>query len=72
MGQRLVVVRDRGAIDRNAESLDGCQLGELPEAAEQPAGRPPPEHELAAFLDPHERAREQRQVARLLARRDHR
>jgi hypothetical protein len=72
VGQRLLVVRDRGSIDRDAELLDDRQGRQLPQAAEQALGAPADEHHLAARLDPHVGPREQRKVALLLPRRDDR
>ncbi len=72
MRQRLVVVRDRRAIERDAEALGDVQLRQLPQPTEQATRWAPGKQELAALVDPYERARDQWQVASLLARRDHR
>jgi len=72
MSQRLVVTRDHRAIDIHAERLGELERRQLPQPAEQaiwPAAR---EDDLAGVFDPHERALDQRQVGRLLARGDHR
>jgi hypothetical protein len=63
VGQRLIVVRDRLVVGRPAEPEHRALLGELPQPAEQPAGAPPREHDPAVALDPHQRPREERQLA---------
>ena len=69
MRQRLVVMCDWSAIERNAERFCDLQGRQLPQPAEQTVGTPPREEDLVAFAHPHERAREDRQLALLLARR---
>ncbi len=68
MRQRLVVMCDRRVIERNAQSLGDLQGRQLPQPTEQPIGTTPREHDVVAFADPHERAREDRELALLLAR----
>jgi hypothetical protein len=70
--QRLVVIGDRCSIERNAER--GCDLDrrQLPQATEQTIGATAREEELVSLGDPDERAREDRQLAVLLARGDDR
>jgi hypothetical protein len=68
MRQRLVVMCDRRVIDRNAERARELQWRQLPEPTEQSVGSTPREEDLVALADPHERAREDRQLALLLAR----
>jgi hypothetical protein len=70
--QRLVMIGDRLVIDRRAHARRRLAARQLPQPAEQPGGRAAREHELAARLDPHQRARELGQLVRLLARRHHR
>ena len=72
MRQRLVVVRDGRAIERDADAFRGLQRRQLPEPTEQTLGPTPHEDDLALRLDPHERPREHRQLALLLARGDDR
>lgn len=76
MGQRLIVVCDRLAIDRgHAErTRDLCciiALRQLPQAAEQAVWSPSREHDLAARFDPQRRTGEHRQLARAFAFGDH-
>lgn len=63
---------DRLTIDRNAEPLHDLQRRQLPQPAEQPLGPAPDQHDLAARGDPHQRPREHRQLALLLATRQDR
>jgi hypothetical protein len=66
------MVRDRCGVDRDAER-DGELVGrQLPQPAEQAVRSAPRQDDLATGLDPHERARDHRQLRRALARRDHR
>ncbi len=68
MGQRLVVMRDRRLVDCNPERARDLQGRQLPQPAEQPVGRATREEDRVALADPHEGAREDRQLALLLAR----
>ena len=60
------------AIDGHAEPLRDVELRQLPQAAEQARGGPPPDDDLAVGLDPHVRAREHGELVLLLAPRHHR
>ena len=64
-------MRDRRWIDHEPELRGELQRRQLPQPAEQPLGPAPHEHELAGVLDPDQRAGQQRQLALLLAPRDH-
>jgi hypothetical protein len=77
VAQRLVVIGDGGIVDRcnaegplDLESIVG--LRKLPEAAEQALGGAPSEQQGPARFDPQGGAREDRQLALLLASGDHR
>lgn len=72
MAQRLIVIGDRLFVDvGNAERLGDLQrcrsLRQLPQATEQALRLSACEHELAAVLEPQRGAREDRQLALLLA-----
>ncbi len=60
MRQRLVVMRDGGAMDRNAQGSRDLQGRQLPQAAEQTLGWSPDHDDFSAGLDPHERPCEHR------------
>jgi hypothetical protein len=73
--QRLVVIRDRVVVEAgNAECprdlQPGVALRQLPQPAKQPARRASRQHQLATALDPQRHAREDGQLAFLLASRD--
>jgi len=75
MRQRLVVICDRLVGDRAAELLGELSLGQLPQPTEQAFRHAARQHDLCRSpgrLDPHQRARELRQLVRLLARGHHR
>ena len=71
MREDLGQIRDRRVIDRDAEALRGLEIRQLPEPTEQAIRGAPPDEDLAGLLDPHVRAREERQVLLLLARGHH-
>jgi hypothetical protein len=71
MRQRLLVARDDTQIECAAEPLGRRGVGKLPESSEQATRDTPPDDDLARRLDPHQRAREHRQLVRGLAGRDH-
>ncbi len=64
-------MRDGGAIDCNAEAFRDLHRRQLPQPAEQSLRWSSDQDDLAASLDPDERAREERQVTRRLPRGDH-
>jgi hypothetical protein len=70
MRERLVVMCDGRAIDRNAEGFGDLQGRQLPQTAEETVGAASREEDLVAVAHPHERASEDRQLALLLARGD--
>ncbi len=76
MAQRLVVIGDRFVVGCNAERASDLYsrvaLRQLPEASEEPLRRAAREHDLIAIRDPQRGAREDRQLALLLARGDDR
>ena len=76
MRERLVVIRDRRGVDRNADRARDLQpivsLRQLPQPAEQAVRVAPREHDLVAGLQPQRSAREHGQLVGLLALRDHR
>ena len=65
-------MRDRRAIDRNAEPLGGVEVRQLPQAAEQAVCRAARDDDLTGLLDPDVRAREERKLVLLLSHRHHR
>ena len=71
MRQRLIVIRDRVAVDGNAERARDLQsivsLRQLPQPAEQAVRRPAREHDLVALLQPQRGMREHWQLVGLLA-----
>ena len=71
MREHLVLIGDGLALDLRAEPLRGVELRQLPQSTEQAIRGASPDDDLAIGLDPHVRAREQRQVFGLLARRHH-
>jgi len=70
--ERLIMKRDRRAIDPHAHRLAQLQRRQLPQPAEQPLRRAPRQHQHPGRFDPHQRPREDRQLRLLLARGDHR
>ncbi|CAN5415737.1 hypothetical protein BH11MYX1_BH11MYX1_23840 [soil metagenome] len=77
MTQRLLVISDRFLVDardseRARDLTDRLALRQLPQAPEQTTGCAPREHELATVREPQCVAREDRELALLLARGDDR
>ncbi len=68
MRQRLVVMCDRRVIERNAQRLRDLQGRQLPQTTEQAIGTAAGEDDVVTLTDPYERAREDRELALLLAR----